>query len=174
MEAVIVYESLWGNTAAVARAVAQGIGPEARAMSTAEATPEIVASAGLLVVGAPVHISTLPSAKTRAKAAERAEDPERFPGLSAPDLSHSSVRDWLAELPRRKGAFGAAFDTRSPGKWTGSAARSIAGKLKRRGYRQVASPEGFVVMHQDGPLADGELERAAAWGAQLRAAMERA
>ena len=38
MKAVVVYESLWGNTAAVARAIAAGIGPDARALSTSEAT----------------------------------------------------------------------------------------------------------------------------------------
>jgi flavodoxin len=55
MKAIIVYESLWGNTAAVAHAIAGGIGPSARAMSTAEATPEVIAGADLLIAGAPVN-----------------------------------------------------------------------------------------------------------------------
>ena len=45
MKTVVVYESLWGNTARIARAVAEGIGPEARALSTAEATHAAVAGA---------------------------------------------------------------------------------------------------------------------------------
>jgi len=44
MKAIVVYESHWGNTAAIARAVAEGIGPEARAMSTAEATGEALSA----------------------------------------------------------------------------------------------------------------------------------
>ena len=47
MKAVVVYESLWGNTAAIARAIAAGLGPEAKALSTAEATPDILAGAVL-------------------------------------------------------------------------------------------------------------------------------
>ena len=31
MKAIVVYESLWGNTAAIARAIAEGIGPGAQA-----------------------------------------------------------------------------------------------------------------------------------------------
>ena len=38
MKAIVVYESHWGNTAAVARAIAEGIGPDAHVLSTDEAT----------------------------------------------------------------------------------------------------------------------------------------
>jgi len=55
MKAIVVYESMWGNTAAIARAIAEGIGPEARALSTAEATAEVTAGADLIVAGAPLH-----------------------------------------------------------------------------------------------------------------------
>ena len=51
MKAIVVYESHWGNTAAIARAIAEGLGPEARALSTAEATGEAVAGADLIVRG---------------------------------------------------------------------------------------------------------------------------
>ena len=47
MKAIVVYESHWGNTAAIARAIAEGLGPEARALTTAEATGEAVAGADL-------------------------------------------------------------------------------------------------------------------------------
>ena len=43
VKAVVVYESHWGNTAEVARAVADGIGPETRVLTTEEASPEAVA-----------------------------------------------------------------------------------------------------------------------------------
>ena len=51
MNAVVVYESLWGDTAAVAAAVAEGLGGGARAMSTAQATSEVVGAADLIVAG---------------------------------------------------------------------------------------------------------------------------
>ena len=65
MKAVVVYESLWGNTAAVARAIAEGIGPEARALSTAEATGEAMTGVDLIVAGAPVLGFKLPTEKMR-------------------------------------------------------------------------------------------------------------
>jgi hypothetical protein len=49
---------------------------------------------------------------------------------------------------------------------TGAAARGIARRLRRRGY-QVVGDESFLVEDAEGPLADGELERARAWGAEL-------
>ncbi|MCD6552991.1 MAG: hypothetical protein J7M16_03140 [Anaerolineae bacterium] len=63
MKAIVVYESLWGNTAAIARAIAEGLGPGARALSTAEATSEAIADADLIVAGAPVHSLSLPTDK---------------------------------------------------------------------------------------------------------------
>ncbi len=67
-----------------------------------------------------------------------------------------------------KGARAATFDTRlerSP-KITGAAARGIARRLRRRGY-DVIGIESFLVQEAEGPLEDGELERAREWSAQL-------
>ncbi len=78
------------------------------------------------------------------------------------------MRAWLRDLPRAPGRKAAAFDTRldkSP--WiTGVAARGIGKRLARRGYDVVAT-ESFLVDDAEGPLADGELDRARAWGARL-------
>ena len=65
MKAVVVYESLWGNTAAVARAIAEGIGPDASALTTDAATPDVVEGADLIVAGAPVLGFSLASEKMR-------------------------------------------------------------------------------------------------------------
>ena len=168
MNALVVYESLWGNTAEVARAIAEGLGAGTPALSTAEATPERVLAARLLVAGAPVHNGRLPREQSRAKALERSQDRERYPDLAAPDHGHPPMADWLAALPHRAdGAFGAAFDTRSMGRWTGSANTRIARALKRAGYQWRDEPLGFLVVAQDGPLAPGELDRAQAWGERL-------
>ena len=65
MNAVIVYESLWGNTAAVALAIVKGIGPQARVLSTAQATTDVLAGIDLLVAGAPILAFSLPIEKVR-------------------------------------------------------------------------------------------------------------
>ncbi len=167
MKAVVVYESLWGNTAAVARAIAQGLGPDARALNTAEADDAALAGVDLIVAGAPVFGFKLSSEKMRA--AIRA-NPGKAP--APPDLSHPPLRAWLDALPAGRGR-SAAFDTQVRGPF-GSGAPEIAQALERAGYRTLAEPVGFVLKGRYGPLRKGELERARQWGADLRAAMERA
>ena len=61
MRAIVVYESHWGNTAQIARAIAEGIGPDAQALNTDDATPSVVAAAELVVAGAPLMALGLPS-----------------------------------------------------------------------------------------------------------------
>lgn len=160
MKAVVVFESLWGNTAAVARAIAEGLGPEARALSTAEATGEVIAEAELVVAGAPILGFSLP---TDAMRENIRTDPGKAP--TSPDLSHPSMRAWLAGLkPGNK--LTAAFETRlwwSPG----SAAKAILRELEQAGYRPVAKPQRFIVTGGYGPLREGELERARRWGMEL-------
>jgi hypothetical protein len=160
VKAVVVYESLWGNTARIAGAIAEGIGPEARALSTAAATPAAVAGADLIVAGAPVLGFKLPSEKMR-------ESIRATPGKAPapPDLSHPAMRKWLDALPAGQGA-SAAFDTQVRGPF-GSAAPAIAEALEQAGYVSVAKPTGFIVAGKFGPLRDGEVERAREWGAEL-------
>lgn len=160
MKAIVVYESHWGNTAAIARAVAEGIGPDARALSTAEATAEALANADLIVAGAPLLGFRLPTeGMLKNMAASAANDP------TPPDLSHPSMRSWLDALPAGSGV-GAAFETRiwwSPG----SAAKAILKKLEAVGYRPADKGQRFIVKGKYGPLREGELARARAWGADL-------
>jgi flavodoxin len=61
VKVVVVYESFWGNTAAIARAVAEGFGPEACALSTAQAVAPALAGVDLIVAGSPVLGFQLPS-----------------------------------------------------------------------------------------------------------------
>lgn len=164
MKAVVVYESLWGNTAAIAAAIAEGIGGGTRALSTAEGTPEVIGDVDLIVAGSPVFGLKLPSEKMRDAIAA---DPG--PAPSPPDTSHPSMRSWLEELPKGDG-HGAAFDTQVRGPF-GKAAPTITRKLARAGYPAVAKPEGFIVTGRYGPLADGEIERAREWGQRLAASI---
>ena len=157
MKAVAVYESLWGNTEAVARAIAEGIGPDARALSTVEATPDRVADADLVVAGAPIQGFSLPGERMRAGIR-----PDTNP---APDLSAPTLRSWLERLPAGHGR-SASFETKI--RWSpGSATRVIDRELTKVGYPPLARAEHFVVDGKFGPLRDGELDRARRWGAEL-------
>jgi len=164
MRAVVVYESLWSNTAAIARAIAEGIGPTAQALSTAEASVAAVANVDLIVAGAPVLGFRLPTDAMR----QSVLTSERNAPL-APDLSHPSMRSWLETLPRGRGR-SAAFETRiwwSPGGATGA----IADKFWRRLDIRPSEMRRFVVKGKYGPLRDGEIDRARRWGAELAEAM---
>ncbi|WP_062303996.1 flavodoxin family protein [Demequina subtropica] len=166
---VVVYESLYGNTAAVARAIAEGLGDDARALSTREATPEIVAGARIVVAGAPVHGMSLPSERSRASAAAKPQGE----GHLAADLDHPSMRSWLAGMahgPR----LAAAFDTRIRGPLGHGGAKAIAHALEAAGLTLLDEPRGFTVhLHTTSStpaalLAEGELDAARAWGTHLR------
>ncbi len=165
MDAIVVYESLWGNTAEVARAVAEGLGPGARALRADEVTAADVEGAGLIVAGAPVFGFKLSSEKMR-------EGIRQSPGRGpAPDLSCPLLRTWLASLPAGS-ACAAAFDTQVRGPF-GKGAPEIQSLLETKGYVGIAEPEGFVVKGSQGPLKKGEAERARAWGEQLARELER-
>jgi len=165
MKTIVVYESHWGNTAAVARAIAEGLGAEARALSTAEATGEAVAGADLIVAGAPLLGFSLPTeSMLKGLASNAGRDP------TPPDLSHPSMRSWIDALPAGN-ARAASFETRiwwSPG----SAAKAILAKLEAAGYRSAAKAQRFVVKGKYGPLREGELAKAKAWGAELARAVK--
>jgi hypothetical protein len=165
VNAVVVYESHWGNTAEVARAIAEGLGPEACVLTTDEATGAAISDADLIVAGAPVIAFRLASDKMRAGLAN---DPSKAP--APPDLSHPSMRSWLKDLPWGRGR-SAAFETRiwwSPRGATGDIERGLQGA----GYLPLAKAGRFVVTGTYGPLKDGELERARQWGTELAASMK--
>jgi hypothetical protein len=163
MKAVVVYESHWGNTAAVAAAIAAGLGSGACALSTDEATDREVVDADILVVGAPVIAFSLATDKMRAGLPDDRKAP------SPADVGHPSMRSWLARLPFGTG-LGAAFETRiwwSPRGATGEIERG----LRNAGYEVRIKAAKFVVEGTYGPLREGELDRARQWGAQLAASV---
>jgi hypothetical protein len=163
MRAIVVYESHWGNTADVARAIAEGIGPEAEALNTDEATPAIVAAADLVVAGAPIMAFSLPSDTMVANAGKDPKAPRPA------DVSHPSLRHWLDGLPKSHAA-SASFETKL--RWSpGSATGAIDERLRRAGFRTIAKAQKFAVATSYGPLRDGELERARAWGKDLAASV---
>ena len=146
MNALVVYESIWGNTTAVARAIAEGIGDGTRVLSTAEATPDTLSGCDLLVVGSPLLGFSVPN--------DRMIDGIRGNPTHAghhTDTSQPPMSAWLETVPAGTARL-AAFETRiwwSPG----SAAKGIAKALAplpadRRqgravpGQRQLRSAQG--------------------------------
>ncbi|MGB7540191.1 MAG: hypothetical protein WBM17_16745 [Anaerolineales bacterium] len=165
MKAIVVYESVWGNTAAVAKAIAEGIGSGARALSTAEASAAAIAGTDLLVVGSPVFGFSVPRDMMLKSIATNQAHYKK-----APDLSQPSMGAWLDSLPRGNGR-AAAFETRiwwSPRGATGG----IENGLARAGYKRLGKAQRFIVEGAEGPLRECELEKAKAWGTDLAQAMK--
>ena len=165
MNTVVVYESHWGNTAAVARAIAEGIGPGTAVLTTDEATGAVIDDADLIVAGAPVMVFRLPTEGILESLPEKTQDAPR-----PPDVSHPSMRSWLEALPDGHAPV-AAFETRvrwSPGSATGAIERGFGAA----GYRRVAEAHRFYVRGTYGPLRYGELEAARTWGRALAQAIQ--
>ena len=167
MKAQVVYESMYGNTAQVARAIGEGLkveGIETVVDPVGHVDRARVSGADLLVIGGPTHVHGMarPSTREQARADEKNtfDDPTAEPGL----------REWLDDLPDGKGRLAAAFDTRiqAPKAFTGSAAKGIAQRLRRHGFGQAGEPGSFLVTKQN-TLVEGELERARGWAREIAA-----
>ncbi|MCU0308059.1 MAG: flavodoxin domain-containing protein [Thermoleophilia bacterium] len=168
MRAVVVYESLYGNTHQVAEAVGEGLrsgGAEVLVLAAQDAAGAIE-EADLLVVGGPTHVHGLTSERTLQAAVDGAG---KHPDDPAPDVSGPPMKTWLEQLPHGVGCRAAAFDTRmdKPRLITGSAAHGIAKRLRHHGYEVVGEEGSFLIHGGTGPLVDGELDRARAWGEGL-------
>jgi hypothetical protein len=168
MNAVVVYESMYGNTHAVAEAIADGLGGAPVLSVHDPAVSERVAGADLLVAGGPTHVHGMTSARTRQGAVDAVHDASHL----EPDATEApGLREWLEGLAGDGRA--AAFDTRAdkPEWLTGAASRGIAKRLRRHGY-DVVAVESFLVTDTEGPLVDGELDRARSGGRELARAVD--
>ncbi|UGT67777.1 flavodoxin domain-containing protein [Nocardia gipuzkoensis] len=166
MLARVVYESMFGNTAAVARAIAQGLDGygTVEVLDVATAADAAAPQVDLLIVGAPTHAFGLSRQRTRRDAAKR---------TTAPVAVDIGVREWLdAAFAAPTGSRAAAFGTKAatPSWLPGSAARGVARRLRRAGYELATDPMDFLVTDVTGPLVGGELERARTWAERLAAA----
>jgi flavodoxin len=147
MKALVVYDSKFGNTERLARAIAEelGAGEPAVLVAAGAASERDLAGIDLLVVGGPTQGHGL-SPALRAFL-------ERIP--------QEAVRD----VPT------VTFDTRLswPRLLSGSAAAGSARRLEKKGARLLVPPESFLVTKGEGPLAEGELARASSWANEVRA-----
>jgi hypothetical protein len=168
LHGLVVYESMFGNTRAVAEAVAEGMSLvlPAEAVEVSAASSRPVADVSLLVVGGPTHAFGLSRPATRADAASKT-------GLPI-ESSGPGLREWLEGIGREdtSGMAAAAFDTRiSYPRVPGSAAKAAARRLRRSGIT-VLEVKSFYVVGTTGPLVAGERERARAWGSGLAATVD--
>lgn len=155
MKAMIVYDSFFGNTEKIAKAIGAALAEKGEVFTArvSEVSPDQVQGVDLLLVGSPT------------RAFKQSEGTTAF----------------LDKIPAvtLRGVKVAAFDTRMPPDVTKSgvytlfagifsyAASKIADKLKKKGGVLIVPPEGFTVLGSEGPLKDGELERAAEWGRMI-------
>ena len=161
MKALVVFESLWGNTEQVARAIAAGLeeSAEVEVVDVREA-PASPGDVDLVVAGGPTHAFSMTRSSTREDAVRQGAPH----GTGEPGL-----REWLDAQPRDAHHRIATFDTRvtKVHHLPGSAAKSAARSARKHGYDLAARPESFYVEDMEGPLAAGELDRATAWGRTL-------
>ncbi|MEZ4448372.1 MAG: flavodoxin domain-containing protein [Nannocystaceae bacterium] len=169
MRARVVYESHFGNTKAIAEAIADGLRGRCEVeVREVEGATSRLDGIDLVVVGGPTHAWSMSRGITREDARKQA----RTHGVTPPSAG-TGIREWVAALGRPPAALRAAvFDTAiRPNGWfpVGSAAEAAARRLEDRGLRLVLEPEQFHVKAVDGPLDAGEIERARAWGIRLAA-----
>jgi Flavodoxin len=169
---VIAYESMFGNTHAIADAVGEGLEPmlEVVVVPLAEVGRDRLGDADLLVVGGPTHFHGMSRPRSRKWAAGMAAKPSNDLVLDR-DAEGPGVRDWLTSLGHGDTKV-AAFDTRFNGLagFTGRASKAISRKLRKRGFEMVAKPESFLVDSKH-HLQPGEEARAQEWGKRLAASV---
>ena len=167
MRAVIVYESMYGNTHHIATAIGEGLRASAEVVvvPVEDAHADLVRSADLLVVGGPTHAHGMTRASTREAAVEASEKQDSL--TLDPDAPGPGLRDWFdgVEVQDRDAV---AFDTRmhGPPALTGRASKGIARRLRQHGANVFAEPESFLVTKEN-HLDPHEEEHARAWGALL-------
>ncbi len=144
MKALIVYDSGYGNTEKIARAIGSAITGDVQVLRVGEANPSRLESLDMLIIGSPT-----------------------YGGRPTP-----AIQEFLSGISEAaiKGIKVAAFDTRLSTKWVGVfgyAAGKIAESLKVKGATLISPPAAFFVKGKEGPLKEGEIERAASWAKEI-------
>lgn len=176
MRAVVIYESMYGNTHLIADRIAAGLGAsgfEVTVTGVDAADQALVGAVDLVVVGGPTHVHGMSSDRTRSAAVDAAA---KDPDLELdPDAEGPGLRDWFDALPTSDGTRAAAFDTRidAAAMLTGRASKGIAHRLKKHGFTLVAPPRSFLV-DKHNHLLDHEADEAETWGRELASAMDQA
>lgn len=158
MKAMVVYDSAYGNTKAIAEAIAGALGPpdDVALRHVGDVRPEDLSGVDLLVVGSPTQRFTATPPVTNLL---KSLAPGALRGVKVAAFDTRFPQEKINEI-RILGFFVSLF---------GYAAKPIANRLQKKGGELVAPPEPFYVSDTEGPLLDGELERAADWGHTIAA-----
>jgi flavodoxin len=155
MKVLLIYDSVYGNTERIAQAIGNVLGArnEIRVLRVGNVKSSDLANLDLLIVGSPTQ-------QFRAtKAIKKFIGGIRKGELNGVQVTAFDTRLGIDEMPSRiLPPFVRIF---------GYAAKPIADSLKSKGGKLIAPPEGFLVKGMEGPLKDGELERAALWAEKL-------
>ena len=165
MRALVVYESMFGNTETIARAIAEGLGEryEVTTVEVGSAPSRLPDDVALLVAGGPTHAMGMTRPNTREQAAEEV-------GHAGLVSGGRGLREWLEALEPAVSLPAATFDTHIDKPFPGSASHAARRRLRTLGY-DVRRAESFHVRGTTGPLTDGEPARARAWAARLAAGL---
>ena len=160
MKAMVAYDSAYGNTEQVARAIGNALGTEedVKILRVGDVRPEQLGGLTLLVVGSPTQRFS-PTGPTTAVLKSIPQD-----GLRGVKVAAFDTRITVAEIERIKIL---AFFV----KLFGYAAEPIADRLQKKGGELAVPPEPFYVGGTEGPLLEGELERAAEWARKIAATL---
>ncbi|WP_374313797.1 flavodoxin family protein [Microbacterium sp.] len=168
MNALIVYESMFGNTRKIVEAIADRLraADVEVTVSLAYDAPADLSDYELVIVGAPTHAHSLPRPKSRSEAAVWAADPTKELVLE-PMAQASGVREWLQRIMLVGDPRFAVFSTRAdiPSIFSGDAGKAISKGLRRR-LARVESHADFLV-GLDNRLLEGEEMRAREWASEL-------
>ena len=144
MKALIVYDSVYGNTEKIAKAIGGAIAGEVKVLRMDEVDYSELKTLDLFIVGSPTQGGR--------------------PTLAIQDFLNKVTEEAIKGI--NVAAFDTTFSTRLVGVF-GYAAGKIADSLKRKGGTLILSPQGFFVKGKEGPLKEGELERAANWAKEI-------
>jgi hypothetical protein len=167
--ALVVFESMFGNTQKIAEAVREGLSSSVPTVILEVGTaPHVLPDdVELLVVGGPTHAFGMSRPGTREDATRQGGGHIVSAGIG--------LREWFSTLEQNTAdVVVATFDTRiAKPRVPGSAARAAEKRLRKLGFRVAVDSESFYVTGTAGPLVAGETERARAWGEMLGEACER-
>jgi hypothetical protein len=164
MKALVIYESMFGNTEKVARAIADGLREKLEVTLADVRTMPGAYGVDLLVIGGPTHAFGMSRPSTREQAAQQGE--------IRPGAADVGVREYLACSPLLTGMSAAAFDTKvDKPHLPGSAARRAQRQLRRLGGHIALPARSFLVKGTTGPLRADEEQNARQWGAVLASAV---
>ena len=158
MKVLVIYDTFFSNTEKIAQAVGKGLGTdkEVSIVKVDAVNSEMLEGLDFLIIGSPTRaFSPTPASKTFIRK------------LAANQLNGVKVIAFDTRLP---------INEKTPGILRflagifGYADKPLLDELKKKGGVQVVPSEGFMVTDSEGPLAEGELERATEWGKAIRIA----